>query len=130
MSLNFAHLLIVAAGGAIGAAGRHLVGLATLRLLGPGFPWGTLFVNIAGCFAMGLLIAAFVRLMPSDGALRLFLATGVLGGFTTFSAFSLDVAVLWERGAPLAATGYVVASVAGSILAVFAGLAVMRGAIP
>jgi CrcB protein len=120
------HLLLVAAGGAVGASMRHLVGLAALRLIGPGFPWGTLGVNIVGSFAMGVLIELLARRVGASPELRLFVATGILGGFTTFSAFSLDVAVLWERGAHMAAAGYVAASVAGAIAALFAGLIIVR----
>ena len=120
------HVLIVAAGGAIGAAARHLVGLVALRVGGLSFPWGTLTVNIAGSFLMGVLIALLARRVGASAELRLFLATGILGGFTTFSAFSLDVVVLWERGAQLAAAGYIAASVAGAIAALFFGLMVMR----
>lgn len=114
-------------GGGIGAGGRHLVSMATLRLFGPGFPVGTLAVNVIGSLAMGLFVGWLVKheaahLQP----LRYFLATGLLGGFTTFSAFSLDTSVLWERGDTMLALIYVVGSVVLSILAVFAGLAVMR----
>lgn len=121
------HLAIVAAGGAIGAGLRHLAGLAALRWMGAGFPWGTLFVNVVGSLAMGLLIAGLARRAGGTSAeLRLFLATGLLGGFTTFSAFSLDVAVLWERGETPAAVAYVLASVVVSIAALFAGLWLVR----
>jgi CrcB protein len=121
------HLLLVMIGGGIGAGGRHLVSMATLRLFGPGFPVGTLAVNVIGSLVMGLFIGWLVKheaahLQP----LRYFLATGLLGGFTTFSAFSLDTSVLWERGDTMLALIYVVGSVVLSILAVFAGLAVMR----
>jgi CrcB protein len=105
---------------------RHLVGLAALRLTGPAFPWGTLTVNIVGSFAMGVLIELLARRFDASPELRLFVATGILGGFTTFSAFSLDVAVLWERGAHAAAAGYVAASVVGAIAALFAGLTIVR----
>ncbi|MEJ8574728.1 fluoride efflux transporter CrcB [Microbaculum marinum] len=122
------HFLVVAGGGAIGAGGRHLVNLAALRLLGPGFPWGTFIVNVVGCLVMGLMIGGLIRWMPlgSSQTARLFLATGLLGGFTTFSAFSLDFAVIWERGAVLTAIGYAVATVVASIMAVFVGLWLMR----
>lgn len=121
------HLLLVMIGGGIGAGGRHLLSMATLRLFGPGFPVGTLAVNVTGSLAMGLFIGWLVKheaahLQP----LRYFLATGLLGGFTTFSAFSLDTSVLWERGDTMLALIYVAGSVVLSILAVFAGLAVMR----
>lgn len=124
------HLLLVALGGALGASLRHLSGLAMLRLAGPGYPWGTLFVNIAGSLAMGLLIGWLVKRSGAGAVssenLRLLLATGVLGGFTTFSAFSLDVANMWQRGDVAAAFSYVFASVLLSILAVFLGLWLVR----
>ncbi len=121
------HILLVAAGGGIGAALRHLANLAALRLLGTGFPWSTLFVNIAGSLAMGLLVGWLAR-RGGTPELRLFLATGLLGGFTTFSAFSLDFAALWERSAFGPALGYALSSVVLSIAAVFAGLWMMRAA--
>jgi CrcB protein len=120
------NLALVAAGGAIGASLRHLVSMAAMRLFGVGFPWGTLVINIAGCFAMGVFIEVLARRFGASNELRLFVATGILGGFTTFSAFSLDFAVLWGRGASSAAIGYAAASLIGSILAVFAGLALAR----
>jgi CrcB protein len=116
------HVLLVAAGGAIGSVMRHLVGMASLRLLGPAYPWGTLAVNLAGGFAMGFFIEFLARRLGASAEWRLFVATGIMGGFTTFSAFSLDFAVLWERGQMAAATGYVLASVGGAILALFLGL--------
>lgn len=116
------HLLLVAAGGALGAGLRHLTNVAALRLLGPGFPWGTLTVNIVGCMAMGVFVELLARRFGGSQELRLFVATGILGGYTTFSAFSLDFAVLWERGALAQAFGYVVASVVLSIAALFVGL--------
>jgi fluoride exporter len=119
---------LVFLGGGIGAAGRHGVNVAAARLIGLGFPWGTLIVNIAGSFAMGLIAAWFA--FRADAGLsqhaRLFLTTGILGGFTTFSAFSLDAALLWERGAGTAAVSYVIGSVAVSIAGLFAGLALVR----
>jgi len=121
------HLLLVALGGGIGAGFRHMANFASLRLLGPGFPWGTVFVNILGSFVMGMFITWLVRRTGGTSQeLRLFFATGVLGGFTTFSAFSLDVANLVEKGANLAAISYVLTSVLLSIAAVFAGLWLAR----
>ena len=120
------HLLLIAAGGAIGATARHLVGGFALKQLGSGFPYGTLAVNIVGSFAMGLLVALLARYGASGGT-RLFLATGLLGGFTTFSAFSLEVALLWERGQAGLAALYVTLSVAAGIAALFGGLALVRG---
>ena len=120
------NLLLVALGGAIGASLRHLVNLGTLRLVGPGFPWATLFVNIVGCFAMGVFVEILARRFDAPNEIRLFVATGILGGFTTFSAFSLDFAVLYERGAMASAFAYVAASVLVSIAALFLGLWLAR----
>ena len=120
------HLLLVAAGGAIGSSLRHLVNVASLRWFGPGFPWSTLVVNIVGCFAMGVLIELIARKFGASQEMRLFIATGILGGFTTFSAFSLDAAVLWERGAHGVAALYVSASVIGALAALFTGLWLAR----
>jgi CrcB protein len=123
------NFLLVALGGAIGAGARHLVNVAALRLFGTGFPIGTLFVNVAGSLVMGLLAGYFALRYTGGGqGLRLFLATGILGGFTTFSAFSLDAVALWERGAVGPAVLYVVGSVVLSIAALLAGLALMRAA--
>lgn len=116
------NLLLVAAGGAIGAALRHLSGVAALRIMGAGFPWGTLFVNVLGSFIMGLFIAWMVKKTGVSNDMRLFVATGILGGFTTFSAFSLDVADMVERGAMGGAFMYIAASVIISLAAVFIGL--------
>lgn len=120
------HLLLVAVGGAIGASLRHLVNLGSLRLVGPNYPWGTMAINIAGSFAMGVFIELLARRLNASNELKLFVATGILGGFTTFSAFSLDFAVLWERGAALPALAYAIASVVGSLLAIFLGLWLAR----
>jgi fluoride exporter len=115
----------VALGGALGAVARFMTVTAAARVFGPGFPWGTLAVNVAGSFLMGLL---FVWL-ETRGLMRLapLLMAGVLGGFTTFSAFSLDVLKLWEAGAAGAAAGYALASVGLSVGALVAGVALMRG---
>ncbi|MGE0564877.1 MAG: fluoride efflux transporter CrcB [Pseudolabrys sp.] len=118
--------LVVFLGGGIGAALRHGVNLGAARLLGTNFPWGTLTVNVVGSLAMGLIAAYFAFKGDASQHWRLLLATGVLGGFTTFSAFSLDVALLYERGALGLAALYVLASVALSIAGLFAGLALMR----
>jgi fluoride exporter len=120
------HLALVAAGGAIGASLRHLANVASLRLVGPNFPWGTMAINIAGCMAMGVFIELLARRFNASNEIRLFVATGILGGFTTFSAFSLDFAVLWERGALIPALAYATASVVGSLFALFLGLWVAR----
>jgi CrcB protein len=120
------HVLLVAVGGAIGAALRHLTNLASLRLLGPSFPWATMAINIAGSLVMGMFIEMLARRFGASNELRLFVATGILGGFTTFSAFSLDFAVLWGRGAALPALAYALVSVIGALLAVFLGMWLAR----
>jgi fluoride exporter len=119
-------LLLVMLGGAIGAGARYLVGQAMLGWLGPGFPWWTLLINVAGGLLMGLLTGVLLRWGLGDNW-RLFLGVGVLGGFTTFSSFSLEAVTLAQRGAMAAAAGYVLASVAGAIAALVAGLWLARG---
>ncbi|MSU91619.1 fluoride efflux transporter CrcB [Rhodobacteraceae bacterium 2CG4] len=120
------NVLQVALGGALGAALRYLVVVQMGRWMGPAFPWGTLTVNVAGSFAMGVLAAA---LGPRAGMTPL-LMTGVLGGFTTYSAFSLDTLALVERAAPLQALGYVAATLAGAIGGCAAGLVLGRAVWP
>jgi CrcB protein len=124
--------LIVFLGAGIGGMLRHGVNGLGLRLAGPDFPVATMTINIAGSLAMGL-IAGYFTFRGGEGIFgqmsqhwRLFLTTGILGGFTTFSAFSLDFAMLWERGAPGGAAVYLMASVVGSLVAVFAALAVAK----
>jgi len=130
----------VAAGGALGALGRWLVTGWAAAAFGTGaphagfphtgFPWGVLIVNVAGGFAMGVVAGLAVTLLRPAGPLHLFLAVGVLGGFTTFSAFSLDTVALLQAGRHGAAAAYVVASVALSVGALAAGLALVRQAAP
>ncbi|WP_439109669.1 fluoride efflux transporter CrcB [Lentibacter sp.] len=122
-----ASLLQVALGGAVGASLRYLASVGAVRLIGHGFPWATLFVNVLGSLAMGALVA----LLAQKDATRFapLLMTGLLGGFTTFSAFSLDAVTLYERGQIGAAASYVTASVVLSIAALFAGMALMKGAL-
>ncbi|MBB1491083.1 MULTISPECIES: fluoride efflux transporter CrcB [unclassified Paracoccus (in: a-proteobacteria)] len=114
----------VALGGALGATARHGVNLGAARLLGPAFPWATLGVNVAGSFLMGLVVAALGR----DGAWAPLLLTGMLGGFTTFSAFSLDAVTLWQKGQGGMAALYVGVSVLLSLAALVAGLSMGRPA--
>ena len=121
------HLLLVMLGGAIGAALRYLVGLAALRGLGPDYPWGTLIVNLSGGLLMGLLAGILAR-GGGDDELRAFLGVGILGGFTTFSAFSLETANMIERGQLLGAAGYSLASLVGAVAMLFVGLFVARAA--
>ena len=113
-------------GGALGSGGRHLAGRATLALWGPGYPHGTLAVNLLGGFAMGLLAGGLARFGQAGESWRLLLGVGVLGGFTTFSAFSLDTMRMLERGQALAALGYILLSVLGSIAALALGLTLSR----
>lgn len=120
------NLFLVMLGGAVGAGLRHLFGRAASTVLGSGWPWGTLGVNLIGGFAMGLLTAVLARSSLGGENARLLLGVGVLGGFTTFSAFSLDAMLMIERGALGSALAYVAASVAGAILALFAGLTLGR----
>jgi CrcB protein len=117
---------LVAFGGAVGSVLRYYVGLSTLRIGGPNFPWGTLTVNIVGCFLIGVLAELITLKYGEAVPLRLLLITGFLGGFTTFSAFSLDTIVLIENGNLPGAIVYVVASVGVSLVAVLAGLALVR----
>ncbi|MBZ0164499.1 MAG: fluoride efflux transporter CrcB [Notoacmeibacter sp.] len=118
--------LIVFLGGGVGSALRHGVNLAGSRWLGMAFPYSTLTVNIIGSLVMGLLAAFFAFKGEASQPWRLFLTTGMLGGFTTFSAFSLDVAVLYERGDLVLAAFYIMASVFFALTGLFAGLYIMR----
>lgn len=120
------HLFLVMLGGAIGAGARHLVGRAALSYWGPGFPVGTLAVNVIGGLAMGLLAGWLASRASGDEALRYLLGVGVLGGFTTFSAFSLETVLMIERGELMTASFYIIASVVLAIGALFAGLQVSR----
>jgi len=122
-----AYLLIFLGAGAGGAL-RHGVNVAAGRLFGLGFPTGTLIVNIVGSFLMGFAAGYFAFRPGLPQPLRLFLTTGILGGFTTFSAFSLDTALLVERHAYMLAAAYVLGSVVASISALFIGLALFRAA--
>jgi CrcB protein len=124
--MSVAELVAVAAGGVAGAVARYLVYVAVGHLLGFGFPYATLIVNVVGSFAMGVLIETMALVWSTSTAMRLFLVTGVLGSFTTFSTFSLDFAVLYERRAWIACAIYTIASVVLSIGALFAGLHLMR----
>jgi CrcB protein len=119
-------VLIVFLGAGIGGALRHGVNVGAARLIGIGFPWGTLAVNVAGSLVMGLVAAWFALRSGASQPLRLFLATGILGGFTTFSSFSLDTVVLYERGEGVLALAYVLASLLLSIAALLAGLYLVR----
>jgi CrcB protein len=119
-------ILAIAAGGAMGAVGRHYVGVIALKWLGTGFPFGTLTVNIVGSFLMGVLITLMALKWNVGNELRAFFTVGLLGGFTTFSAFSLNFATLVERGEALIAAGYVAASVVLALAGIFAGMHLVR----
>jgi CrcB protein len=119
-------LLLVMIGGAVGAGFRYHIGRVALLQLGPAFPWGTWIVNLLGGFLMGVLAGTLARFSEGGEGLRLFLGVGVLGGFTTFSAFSLETFNMLSRGDWLFATAYAVSSVAGSILALILGVMMVR----
>jgi CrcB protein len=116
----------IAGGGALGAVARHAVSAAALRAFGAGFPWGTLIVNAAGSFAMGLLVVWLAGKEPHPAALRAFLAVGVLGAFTTFSTFSLEVVLLYRERALALAASYLGASILLSVGGLLAGLSLGR----
>lgn len=113
-------LLSVALGGALGASARYLTNVGVMRLVGPGFPLGTILANVLGSFLMGVLVVVLAR--KGGMAYAPFLMTGVLGGYTTFSAFSLDTITLWERGSHNEAWLYVGASVGLSLAAIALGI--------
>ncbi|MDI3470461.1 MAG: Fluoride ion transporter CrcB [Pseudolabrys sp.] len=118
--------LIVFLGGGVGAALRHGFNLAFSRWLGTAFPYATLWENVSGSLVMGLLVAAFAFKSEIPQHMRLFLTTGILGGYTTFSTFSLDTALLYERGALGTAALYVALSMMLSVGGLFAGLWLVR----
>jgi CrcB protein len=113
-------------GGGIGSALRYGASRASFALIGPDFPGGTLFVNVVDSTLMGVVAAWFALKGEADQSARLFLATGIIGGFTTFSAFSLDIAVLWGRGEQATTVGYVLATFILSVGGLFAGMARTR----
>ncbi len=122
---RFVNFIPVMIGGAIGAGLRHFVGSVWLRAFGPSFPWWTLAVNLVGGLAMGLLMGALARTEVSE-SWRLFAGVGVLGGFTTFSAFGLESWLMIERGSWGIAFGYVMASLIGAIALTGLGLWIAR----
>lgn len=118
--------IIVFLGGGLGAALRHGINLGVARMLGNGFPYATFVINVTGSFAMGLIAAWFAFKGDASQHWRLFLTTGILGGYTTFSTFSLDAALLCERDQFALAAVYVVGSVMLGLIGLFAGLALVR----
>ena len=119
-------VMAIALGGALGAVARHFISHWSVVALGNGFPWGTLTVNVVGCFALGVVVEVLALVWSPAADWRAFLTVGVLGAFTTFSAFALDISILHERGEMLQAILYVTVSVAGSIAAIFAGMSLTR----
>lgn len=119
-------VIAIAAGGAVGALARHFIERWGVMVLGYGFPWGTLTVNVIGCFTMGILIELMALSWSPSEEVRSFLTVGFLGALTTFSTFSLDIAELHGRGETMLAAGYAIITVSASIAATFAGLAIMR----
>lgn len=118
---------IVFLGAGLGGAARHGINTLALRWLGTGsFPFGTLFINVLGSFFMGVVAEYFLVRMGVSQHLRLFLTTGILGGFTTFSAFSLEIALMWQRGQTGQALAYALVSVTLGVAGLFAGLAIVR----
>jgi fluoride exporter len=122
-------LLLATVGGGIGAGARYLVQTGMVRWLGAGFPWWTFAINIVGSLLMGLVVTLVAARYDNSAEIRTFLATGILGGFTTFSAFSLDVANLVDNKQTAAAAFYVAGSVGLSILALYAGIALAKAAL-
>lgn len=120
--MNF---LLVMIGGAIGSAGRYAIGKTTFHALGPDYPWGTLAVNLIGGFLMGVLAGTLARTGGTEQT-RLLIGVGILGGFTTFSSFSLDAVTMIERGQWGVAIAYALVSVIGSVVALFGGLFLVR----
>lgn len=125
-TLKWTFILAVAAGGSLGSVARYLVGIGFGRLLGPKFPWGTLFINISGSLLMGLFAGLFAIRWDLPQAVRIFLTVGVCGGYTTFSTFSLDAFYLIERGEAVAAGAYMLASVVLSVAALIAAMQIVR----
>lgn len=117
---------LACAGGALGAGVRHIINMQFLRLFGPAFPWATGTINVTGSFLMGLLAGTLAAKTHLGPEWRVFLGTGILGGYTTFSAFSLDIWVLFDKGNTMGAAAYLLGSIVLSLLALVAGLTVAR----
>lgn len=124
---TFSTIAIIATGGAFGAVSRYGINTGVAHLLGKGFPYGTMIVNILGSFLMGVFIAKFIAIQSIPHDLRALYMTGFLGAFTTFSTFSLDIVLLWQRGEVLMAAIYMFGTVIMSIAALAFGLWLMRG---
>lgn len=124
--MNPTTILAVAVGGALGSVARYAVATAAVRLFGSGFPWGTMIVNAVGCFVMGVLAELAVHAWSPSPEIRALLMVGVLGGFTTFSSFALDVGFLTGRGAPGEAAAYALGTLILTLGGFFAGLFIVR----
>lgn len=124
--MNLSHLMFAVFGGAIGSGLRFSVGALMLRTMGPGWPWGTFTVNLVGSLIMGLVMGWFAFKGSGGGSAQIFIATGILGGFTTFSAFSLETSRMIETKAYAQAALYAGSSVILGVCMVFAGLFIMR----
>ncbi|MCF8706782.1 fluoride efflux transporter CrcB [Rhizorhapis sp. SPR117] len=118
--------LLVMAGGAVGAACRYQLGRLMTHMMGPGYPWGTLAANMLGGLLMGLLVGILARFIDGGEQIRLLISVGVLGGFTTFSSFSLEVVLMLQRGQLAAGVTYIMASVAGAVGMLAVGLWAVR----
>lgn len=125
--IDWRAVLAVLAGGGVGAVCRYVIGAFMLQRLGPGFPYGTLAINLCGCLLIGIITElAVTRAVGLAPVVRVFLVAGVLGGFTTFSTFAYDTVMLAEDGAAIPGIIYVLASVGGGILAAYAGMILVR----
>jgi len=129
MTIDWRNLLAVAAGGALGSSLRYVLGIVSLHVLGPGFPWGTLLINVIGSFAIGLVGEFAIGPHALGSAMRVFLMIGVLGGFTTFSAFSLESLSLVVTRAPIVPFAYVAGSVVLGIAFCYVGVLLGRSLI-
>lgn len=118
--------LAIAIGGALGSMARYATGIYVGRWLGTAFPWGTLLINIFGSFLIGAFAESFALRWDASPSTRVFLVVGICGGYTTFSTFSLDIVTLINRGEPLVAGAYIVASVGLGVAALYGGLYAMR----
>ena len=122
-------IIAVAVGGALGSVARYILSGFTTDIVSSSFPWGTLSVNVLGSFLMGAVVTYMALVWNPSAEMRAFLTVGLLGGFTTFSLFSLDIINLWERGASMAAMGYIIASIIVSLLAIILGIMIVKAII-
>ena len=122
-------IIAVAVGGALGSVARYILSGFTTDIVSSSFPWGTLSVNVLGSFLMGAVVTYMALVWNPSAEMRAFLTVGLLGGFTTFSLFSLDVINLWERGTSMAAMGYIIASIIVSLLAIILGIMIVKAII-